>query len=194
MCGVLFIFMQKTRIVNSGDPCDKLTLISKEVVPDRHGRIRTYWNCKCVCGNTIRKREDALFNRKHQSCGCDTSRLQASNAHRIKWKGTGQLGKTFFTACRKNAKKRDIEFGITIEEAWDQFEKQNGLCAVCKINVATDIDHSHETEQVRGLLCGSCNRALGLLQENREILQSAMDYLTLWNGNFCDGIKNDNRK
>ena len=135
MCGVLFIFMQKTRIVNSGDPCDKLTLISKEVVPDRHGRIRTYWNCKCVCGNTIRKREDALFNRKHQSCGCDTSRLQASNAHRIKWKGTGQLGKTFFTACRKNAKKRDIEFGITIEEAWDLFEKQNGMCALSGVSI-----------------------------------------------------------
>ena len=89
---------------------------------------------------------------------------------------------------------RKHRYGVTPEFFDEQFEKQNGLCAVCKINVATDIDHSHETEQVRGLLCGSCNRALGLLQENREILQSAMDYLTLWNGNFCDGIKNDNRK
>ena len=135
MCGVIFIFMQKTRIVKSGDILDKLTLISDEIRQDKRGRCRKYWNCLCECGNTIQRREDALLDREHQSCGCDTSRLQAANAHRIKWKGVGQLGKTFFTSCQKSAKKRGIEFGITIDEAWSQFEKQNGICALSGVSI-----------------------------------------------------------
>jgi hypothetical protein len=61
-----------------------------------------------------------------------------------------------------------------------QFVKQNGMCAVCKVRCATDIDHSHTTEKVRGLLCGSCNRALGLFEEDVNVLQSAIDYLNEW--------------
>ena len=42
---------------------------------------------------------------------------------------------------------------------------------------ALNVDHDHTTGKVRELLCHNCNRALGLLQENVEIIQSALDYL-----------------
>lgn len=61
-------------------------------------------------------------------------------------------------------------------------DKQNGLCAICKnppkVGTRLVVDHSHKTNQVRGLLCGPCNMALGLLKDNIDFLGRAIDYLT----------------
>lgn len=40
------------------------------------------------------------------------------------------------------------------------------------------VDHDHNWNEVRGLLCGSCNRGIGLLQENPQHLYKAAKYLT----------------
>jgi hypothetical protein len=39
------------------------------------------------------------------------------------------------------------------------------------------IDHSHETGAVRGLLCAACNTAIGLLQDDPEVIARAAAYL-----------------
>ena len=39
------------------------------------------------------------------------------------------------------------------------------------------VDHCHATGTVRGLLCHNCNRALGLLHDNTEVLLNAIKYL-----------------
>lgn len=76
-------------------------------------------------------------------------------------------------------------YGIT-PEAYDGFMLlQDGVCAVCKDPNARsqaggdtlDVDHDHKTGEVRGLLCGWCNRALGLLKDDPERLQRAIEYL-----------------
>ena len=60
-------------------------------------------------------------------------------------------------------------------------EAQNGVCAICgEVNVAgrrLAVDHNHETGQVRGLLCCSCNRGIGFLRDHTDILESAVNYL-----------------
>lgn len=46
--------------------------------------------------------------------------------------------------------------------------KQGGLCAICQKQCKSGrrlaVDHNHETEEIRGLLCMSCNRALGWIE------------------------------
>ena len=65
-------------------------------------------------------------------------------------------------------------------------EQQNFVCAICgKSNFPMKsissgclvVDHNHKTNKVRGLLCHNCNRALGLLQDNTETLENAINYL-----------------
>lgn len=48
---------------------------------------------------------------------------------------------------------------------------------------ALGVDHHHTTGKVRGLLCVSCNNAIGLLFESIEILGNAIQYLTLYDKN-----------
>lgn len=66
-------------------------------------------------------------------------------------------------------------------------KKQNGLCAICQLPetnvdkngrvISLSVDHCHVTNRVRGLLCGNCNRAIGLLKDNPEIIFNAALYL-----------------
>jgi hypothetical protein len=39
------------------------------------------------------------------------------------------------------------------------------------------VDHNHDTGEVRGILCHSCNTALGRFGDDVWLLQAALDYL-----------------
>ena len=62
------------------------------------------------------------------------------------------------------------------------FEKQGGQCLGCgkyqhELNRALDVDHDHKTGRIRGLLCMSCNRALGYAKDNVATLKRLIAYL-----------------
>ena len=70
-------------------------------------------------------------------------------------------------------------FNMTPEDYQNMFDSQNGVCAACKkpTEGKLNIDHCHTTGKVRGLLCGPCNRGLGLLQDNPQTLANLITYL-----------------
>jgi hypothetical protein len=43
------------------------------------------------------------------------------------------------------------------------------------------MDHNHTTQEIRGLLCCRCNRVLGLVKEDPEILNRMQKYLKIFN-------------
>lgn len=72
--------------------------------------------------------------------------------------------------------------GITVEEYDAMFVRQNGKCAICgrdqsEFKKPLFVDHSHESQKIRGLLCVNCNNGLGLLKDDINILMSALEYL-----------------
>lgn len=69
--------------------------------------------------------------------------------------------------------------GITQEQYQQLVNTQRGLCAICGGvgSKALAIDHNHTTGQLRGLLCGKCNRGIGYLNDDKILLQKAIDYL-----------------
>lgn len=70
-------------------------------------------------------------------------------------------------------------YGITIDEYDAMFKAQRGKCAVCgeKYGRTLHVDHCHQTNVVRGLLCQKCNMAIGLLQDSVKLLNRAISYL-----------------
>jgi hypothetical protein len=56
--------------------------------------------------------------------------------------------------------------------------KQAGKCAICGAFTKLHVDHDHLTNIVRGLLCGNCNRGIGMLKDDTNILAAAIAYLS----------------
>jgi hypothetical protein len=83
----------------------------------------------------------------------------------------------------KRIKEMSYKIGKTFEEVeqWfnKQWMKQQAQCAICgKVFSGDDcIDHDHSTNQLRGLLCASCNVGLGALKDSSDICLKASNYL-----------------
>lgn len=105
-----------------------LTLLRRTIV-----NKKIVWECQCICGKVIRRRQDYLgewlhSNRSH-SCGCQHPyKINPAKDHGL-WRGVGDMSGQYFAALAMSAKNRSIAFEITKEDAWSQFEKQDGKCA-----------------------------------------------------------------
>ena len=73
------------------------------------------------------------------------------------------------------------KYGITLEQYEKLLEKQNNPCVICLRTfsnmIKPNIDHCHKLKIVRGILCHSCNLALGYLKENEEIILNLLEYI-----------------
>lgn len=129
------------------------------------------------------KRHQSFFTDTRNSSGlsseCKTCRTAVARAWKDKW-GTEYK-------AREAHRRREREFGISLEEYTEMHEAQGGVCAIClkpeimkhqsgKIKTLA-IDHSHETGMIRELLCSRCNNALGGFYDNPTILEKAIAYL-----------------
>jgi hypothetical protein len=71
------------------------------------------------------------------------------------------------------------DYNLEPEDAQGLLKEQEGFCKICGRDITKDfhVDHIKGTKIVRGLLCGPCNRAIGLLKESIPALTKAIAYL-----------------
>lgn len=85
------------------------------------------------------------------------------------------------------------DFGISLVEYNLMLDKQNQCCAICNkhkdsFRTALCVDHLHienyeelppteKKKYIRGLLCDTCNRGIGLLQDKADTCYKAGNYL-----------------
>jgi hypothetical protein len=70
------------------------------------------------------------------------------------------------------------EYHITLDDFDRMIVEQSGRCKICgQADPKLHIDHDHQTGKVRGLLCGPCNRALGIAKDNPALLRAMAAYL-----------------
>jgi hypothetical protein len=78
-------------------------------------------------------------------------------------------------------------YGITLREYDAMLAAQGGVCAICNSSspsgngkrprIRFSVDHDHETNTIRGLICGPCNLGLGSFRDNPISLRAAADYI-----------------
>lgn len=72
-------------------------------------------------------------------------------------------------------------YGMSLVAYHSMLEAQRNTCAICCTPLSpqrgTHVDHNHQTQQIRGILCNACNRGLGYLKDSPQLLQRAIDYL-----------------
>jgi hypothetical protein len=142
----------------------------------------------CDCGAVFAPR---FGGRPQRFCGkkCPARRTLASKRS-INWYTANRAYATRREQLRRSGAPEKIRaahlktkgMAQNIYEAW--LKAQGGVCAICHSTTPSrrrkffDIDHDHITGTVRGLLCETCNRALGLFKDDPKILSRAICYLS----------------
>lgn len=76
-------------------------------------------------------------------------------------------------------------YGIDLDDKVAMLGGQGFRCAICATGVdlsSGHVDHDHGSGVVRGILCGDCNRALGLFKDDEINLMEAITYLRSHHG------------
>jgi Recombination endonuclease VII len=147
-----------------------------------------------------RKRREGICLR-HDTCTAMTvsgkslcQKHENENAARNKAMYQRRLKSGLCVDCMKRPRKKGItrceecssyhsglvgKHGATIEDRRRLLAQQFGKCAICDrpIDTLANIDHDHLTGEIRGLLCGRCNKAIGWFGDDPELLGRAMVYL-----------------
>jgi hypothetical protein len=153
------------------------------------------WLCRCDCGQEAKVKVDNLTSGHTRSCGCLVGKSKYATPEESRkaqkkvtqdWRRRNPQHLASYHRSRTFAKHH-----ISPEQYEAMVVSQDGVCAICKrpphtFGVRTlDIDHDHRCcpgtyscgKCIRGLICLACNRALGLFQDNPEILRIAANYL-----------------
>lgn len=144
------------------------------------GQPQVYCSRRCTMAAADERKRQRNANVERRKCACGSTDVAA-------------VGKPVCPACRKDhrpgaqvrERARTLRtYGLT-EADWDGFVKRQGnRCAVCRTGKPGGrgerwhIDHDHVTGQVRGLLCGKCNSAIGMLQDDPDVIKAAARYVT----------------
>jgi hypothetical protein len=139
----------------------------------------------------------AWYHAHREKC---TERRQAyrlANPEKVKEQNKRTKSRPSYKAtCRKRRLATDWikilwqQYGLTPADVERMFADQSGLCGSCMAELSLirgsknyrHVDHNHNMAKgepgfIRGLLCGSCNRAAGLLKDSSAIARSLADYL-----------------
>jgi len=76
--------------------------------------------------------------------------------------------------------KKGFDPNEVVEYYKQQLAKQENRCVVCGSEEGLCLDHNHSTNQLRGILCRTCNLALGNSKEDPKRLEGLIKYLSDW--------------
>lgn len=126
---------------------------------------------RCSCCKGIKPLSDFHKNKSRKDgvttyCGqC----INEMNAPRLTY-GMGEHKKP--KDLDNKSRKLKHLYGITLKQYNDIFNHQKGCCAICKTHQSNlvrslSVDHEHSINFIRGLLCDTCNRLLGLYEKGK---------------------------
>ena len=95
--------------------------------------------------------------------------------------------KETMTSAKRRDRNLHTNYGITAKQYDRMFAEQGGVCACCgqsetRLDSRTgevrylSVDHDHDTGDVRSLLCGECNSAFGMMQEDPDRIRMLLAY------------------
>lgn len=102
---------------------------------------------------------------------------------RAEWNRYRSASDGFAAYCRQcraaegRARYLQRDYGMTEADREQLRSSQMGICCICLSASAEHVDHDHETGKVRGVLCFSCNAALGQFKDRPDVIRRAISYL-----------------
>lgn len=148
-----------------------------------------YSRCKKCCYDDDQKRKDKTtkYKKKYQTLNPQKSAEYYKNNKEVILKKMREKNSTPEGKLKTKNNNLKKFYNITLEQYNQMLALQNDKCAICKIHKSLAgkkglfVDHNHENNQIRGLLCSKCNFLIGLSQEDTKILSEAIQYLENFN-------------
>ena len=129
-----------------------------------------------TCSLCKKEKKDKEFYIDRRSSSGRASRCkECSKSESKRWY---QMSDKYRQIIRDSGLKH--RFGIDSDDYFAMLEDQGGVCAICREKPSgkhLHVDHNHETGQIRGLLCKTCNHGLGNFKDNKIYLNNAIEYL-----------------
>jgi hypothetical protein len=107
------IHKRKNYEVEIGKHYDNIKVIKYLYVNPNGNKV---WECLCDCGRILKKKTYEIMKNGRKKCKCDLAKYPGSVSGKI------------FGSIRRRAKKKGIEFTITLEFIEELLKKQNYLC------------------------------------------------------------------
>lgn len=149
-------------------------MVYRSMVDEDEGDLLTGTRVCRACGE--RKPMGDFYwtsNRKHRVRGC--APCVVVRARTLREENRTEVTRRAFV---KNLRE---SYGMTEQDYRTLWDAQGGQCAVCRTDLnrvrAPHVDHCHESDEVRGLLCFLCNTAIGKMRDDPALLRSAAEYL-----------------
>lgn len=125
-----------------------------------------------------------LDGRKASCASCCSAAARAfrrNPKNQAKLQAWREVSRLLHDPDRDRERKWLKRYGISREDYELFLQKQGGGCAICSRKPPEGrhlhVDHNHKTGKVRGLLCFSCNSALGKFGDEAEGFKKVVAYL-----------------
>lgn len=92
----------------------------------------SYYIVQCKCGSVPYKIKSCELSKTKQCKKCYSTGIGYNHKS---YSGTKNISKTYFSQVKLGAKKRNLEFNITIENMQLMYDNQNGLCKFSKLPI-----------------------------------------------------------
>ena len=147
-----------------GSPCKKCGSTERYTVSS---------DCRqCTIKKTTKRNKEDPKYREYQQQYREKNTLTQKEYHKLWYQENNEK------VYEYNLKKK---YGIIYAEYEKMLTEQKGLCAICgkaeAENKRLAVDHCHRTGKIRSLLCGKCNKAIGLLDDDPELMKQAIEYM-----------------
>lgn len=156
----------------------KLLILNKDKT-NSHGE--TYFNCLCDCGKTVSLiKRNILTAKQCKYCSFKKGR-----------KSYKDISLTYWNVLARGASIRGTEFEITIEYAWEIWEKQQGKCAISGVQLNLIASQAKCNKILRTASVDRIDSSKGYIKGNIQwVHKEVNDLKSNWNEkDFINWIK-----
>ena len=139
----------------------ELNGLSEEEKRAHKKKVHNAWRAKHM--EKIRAYQKEYRTKDPEKTKADNAAWRAKNADRVR--------------AKNRVAKLKSQYGLTPDELENMKKAQNYGCLLCGKKKTLNVDHSHSTGKVRGLLCISCNTSIGKFEHDPALLRRAADYI-----------------
>lgn len=180
----------KTKFLNR--EFGKLLVLSQGKT-DKHGH--TSWLCRCKCGVEKQILGYQLTTGNTKTCGC--SRTTIGTKHPL-FNGYQEISGKLWNGWIRAANKRNLEFTITIELAWELFLQQKRVCALSGLPIVFAVSNFKNEHGYRTASLDRIDSSKGYVEGNvqwvhKDVNWMKQDYSEKYFLEICSLIIKNNR-